>query len=624
MIKICFNYTQPLVNKGKDKIYFTKSTDLRLISLVLVLCIFLTHHLSAQLAQDFNQSSLSSIWSGDRANFKINTANQLQLGASTSGASTLYTRYKVPADSIQIDLYFKLQFAPSTDNQGTIYLFSDSPTSGAETGYYLRVGENGNLDAIQIYKVDKGVSKLLASGRMAAMGADPADARLRIKIYRNGLWVGSVDYDGNNNYEEDFEFMIPSFSLPDSSFIVLNAKYTATRADKFFYDDISIQSIVKDVIAPTMTNVEVIDAKTLSVSYDERLNPNFALDAKNYSVDNNVGNPSGVAFKSGSNSTMILTFGIVLNSGTTYNLISNNIRDLSGNAKANTLPFSFAILPSRGDLLISEVLTDPYSGGDDFVELYNNSSKTIKLNGLLIKNGQKTDVKTLSTGYILAPNQYVAISRNTDFLKTTYNTPLNAQFITATLPSLNVSEANITIQVLENGSYVTLDSFDYNQSLHYSLIDATKGVSLERIDFTVDANSSDNWHSAPEAVKFATPGYKNANARTNNPNLSNGFTPNTKTITPNGDGSFDFLLLDYLLDKPGFLATIRVFDTEGFEVNALVNNSLLGSAGSFKWEGVDKEGNILKTGMYIFFIQLLHPDGDLREEKHVVVVANNF
>ena len=71
-------------------------------------------NVDAQLKLDFNSGNIGEVkWEGNIANFKINAEGQLQLNASVAGESQIFTRYKLPPDSIQVDLYFKLQFAPS-------------------------------------------------------------------------------------------------------------------------------------------------------------------------------------------------------------------------------------------------------------------------------------------------------------------------------------------------------------------------------------------------------------------------------------------------------------------------------------------------------------------------------
>ncbi|MBK7699498.1 MAG: hypothetical protein IPJ39_12570 [Saprospiraceae bacterium] len=82
----------------------------------------------------------------------------------------------MPKDSIQADLYFKLQIAPSGDNFAKIYLFTDNIIESNANGFYLKLGENGSNDAIQVWKLNNGVNQLMASGNMGGISGDPADA----------------------------------------------------------------------------------------------------------------------------------------------------------------------------------------------------------------------------------------------------------------------------------------------------------------------------------------------------------------------------------------------------------------------------------------------------------------
>lgn len=581
---------------------------------------------NAQLNLNFNDGNINIVkWEGNTNSFVINTAGQLQLKASVAGESSIFTKYKIPEDSIQADLYFKLQFAPSNDNYGKIYLFVDNVNEAAANGYYLRLGENGSNDAIQVWKLTDGVPQLMGSGTNGAISADPADARVRFKIYRDGLWIMASDYDGNTIFEEDLVFSAPNFTLPDSMYFGIYCKYTTTRTDKFFYDDINIITIEKDTTAPIILNAEVINANQLKLTFSEAVEQIAATNIANYTADNDLGNPNNITFIANKPMEVLLNYtSNAIKSGISYTLTVQNVRDKSNNQQTQKVNFVFAARPSIGDVVISEVLTDPYSGGEDFVEICNISNKFLKLDSLILRNAARNENRVIRTDRILYPEEYVAISRNIEFLKSTYKPPSNANFIEATIPALNVADANITLLSVINGLSVTLDSFDYLQKMHFPLIDDTKGVSLEKINLKRPSNDANNWHSASTQVNFASPGYKNSNQKTFVENSNNVLAPDKKIFSPNGDGYEDFVLLNYTLEKPGYLATIRIFDAEGFPVHDLTNNFLLGTEGSIKWDGFDAEGNIVKMGMYIVYSRLFHPDGDVIETKYVVVATQNF
>jgi len=342
-------------------------------------------NVDAQLKLDFNSGNISEVkWQGNIENFKINAEGQLQLNASVAGESQIFTRYKTPPDSIQVDLYFKLQFAPSNDNFGKIYIFTDNVSESLANGYYLRLGENGSNDAIQVWKLDKGVPVLMGSGRMGGISADPADARIQCKIYRDGLWLMATDYSGKILYEEDLEFSDPTFILQDSMYFGIYCKYSATRTDKFFYDDIHIKTIEKDTIAPGIVSATVIDDSTIKVVFTESIEELSAKNIGAYNADNGLGSPESVLFSPTVPNEVILKYNSNrIRSGLFYTLTVDGVKDKSNNKKKSVVSFVLTIKPKKGDLVISEVLSDPFSGGDDFIELYNPTNTQIDLKKLV-------------------------------------------------------------------------------------------------------------------------------------------------------------------------------------------------------------------------------------------------
>lgn len=593
---------------------------------IFFIIMMLVHVTRGQLNLNFDDGNLNVVkWEGNLSNFKINAQGQLQLSASAAGESSIFTKYKVPSDSIQFDLYFKLQFAPSADNFGKIYLFVDDVNESKANGYYLKLGENGSNDAIQVYSLENGISQLLGSGKLGGISADPADARLRFKIYRNGLWMMATDYSGNTVYEDELKFTEQGFALKDSLYFGLYCKYTATRVDKFFYDDIAINTIKKDTIPPLAVSIEVVDENQIKLVFNESLDINSASNVANYTIDNGLGSPDYVTYSLSKPLEVRLIYDIKpIRSGIEYTLTIDQVKDKNQNYKNQNLQFAYASKPRIGDLVITEVLTDPYSGGDDFVEIYNNSTNFLRIDSLVILNAQKNESKVIRTSEILYPGKYLAISKNVGFLKTTYATPDSARFLDAVLPSLNVDGANVSIISYQNGIGLTIDSFDYSETMQFDLLDNTKGVSLERIDNKGNTNDLNNWHSASSLTKYATPGYKNSNAIQLEPLENDAIKPDKKVFSPNGDSVDDFVLLQYKLNKSGFLGTVKVFDADGFHVYDLANNVLLGQEGSLKWDGINSENNIVKMGMYIVYSRFFHTDGDIIETRHVVIATQNF
>jgi len=593
-----------------------------------VLCVVHVLPLMAQLNLDFNDGNINSVkWEGDIQNFIINNRGELQLNAPGAGESTIFTKFRVPEDSIQADLYFRMEFSPSDGNQANIYLFSNTININSATGYFLRLGENGNNDAVRVFRLKNGQSTLMGSGRLGAIANTPAQARLQFKIYRDGLWLMATDYSGRTLYEDDLEFFDSDFLWADSLYFGINCKYTATRTNLFFFDDISIKTLEKDTIPPIVLSADVLDSKRVKISLSKVPDEVSATTVSNYSLNNDVGSPKEVMYSIANPLEATLIFDDdAIRSGVDYTLTISGLQDKLQNTRIHSVSVFFIRKAAIGDLKINEVLTDPITGGEDFVELINVSDKFISLDSIFISNTGNNQTRLVRTDMVLKPGEYVAISRNINFLREQYNTPDTARFIEATLPALNVSSANITLLVNDRGREIVIDSFDYSQNFHFSLLRNTKGVSLERINPLGNSNDRNNWHSAAESVNFGTPGYKNSNAiniiETKDERII--MRPNRKLITPDGDGTDDFILLEYLLDKPGYLATVRLFDAEGFPMTNIANNTLLSQSGAIKWDAVGNEGRALPLGMYIVFSRLFHPDGEVLESKHVIIVGQRF
>ena len=93
-----------------------------------------------------------------------------------------------------------------------------------------------------------------------------------------------------------------------------------------------------------------------------------------------------------------------------------------------------------------------------------------------------------------------------------------------------------------------LDLFDYQEDFHSPLIDDKNGVSLERIDFDAKTNDFNNLHSAATGVGYATPAYQNSTFLVNDILGDDLLELPTETVSPDGDGYEDFLLINYNVD----------------------------------------------------------------------------
>jgi len=219
--------------------------------------------------------------------------------------------------------------------------------------------------------------------------------------------------------------------------------------------------------------------------------------------------------------------------------------DLSGNITQEDANFTLIEQAEVGDLLLNEILFNPFTGGSDFVEIINVSSKNVSLENVSITNIDKeqssgiTGVRSISAGEILA------FSPDIEFLQNNYQTNSPENLISNSLPQFNQDVGNVSLILNDTGEI--LDAFDYDEDFHFQLIDNVKGVSLERISLSSPTNEESNWASAASGIGFATPGVQNSSAFTPSDNLMEQFELANKVFSPNSDGFDDFATVEYEL-----------------------------------------------------------------------------
>lgn len=592
-------------------------TSIRQFAFMILVC--LVQISTAQLVDDFNDGDISNgpIWTGNTDDFIVNDDGELQLMAPEAGTSSLYTSLIFP-DTIQMDFTFRLEMSPSSSNFGLIYLGLDNIDPTLANGYYLQIGESGSNDAIRLYRLDGGSETLIATASEGSIASDPAQARVSITIFPDGMWSLSTDYDISGLSELELELNDNTHSFNTLNTFGFYCQYTETRKENFFYDDISIVKFEKDETGPLLANLSVTGSNTILLSFDEKIDITSAENLDNYLIDQNFGAPASAV---ADGVRVFLTFDKDFESGVPYQLAIMNIEDENGNPIIPIAEeFVVTVPPNVGDLAISEILSDPFTGGSDFVEIYNKSDKFLNLNGLIISNVDKSEEKVISEDIELLPNTYICFTEDKNFLLATYPTNDEDRIIEVDLPSFNNDSGNVSIShTSAPNEYI--DQFDYNEDFHFELLDDTEGVSLERISFSAETQSQDNWHSAASTAGFATPGVVNSNLISTN-NITGEFEIIEQTFSPNSDGDNDFLVINYKLEKPGYVANIKIYDDEGFEINNLVSNGLLATDGIITWNGTNGEGMISEIGIYIVAAALFHPDGDVKNFKKVCVLAD--
>ena len=274
------------------------------------------------------------------------------------------------------------------------------------------------------------------------------------------------------------------------------------------------------------------------------------------------------------------------------------------------------------DILINEVLFNPYDDGEDFVELYNNTYDTIMMNNIRLATWD-TDLQKLKTmvslpdSVLLLPQDYLVLTTDDDALYRHYTVKYRNKVVVMNKMPAYSNQKGVVIVSLKDSTII--DRFDYTEDLHYRWLTDVEGVSLERRFFDQPTNTSSNWHSAAKSSGWATPTYRNSQA-VNMIVSDDAFAVEPTIFSPDNDGYNDLLNIIYSISDGNLLANISVFDEQGRLVRSLERNAFLGTTGTFVWDGSDQNGSRCRIGNYVIYIEVYDTKGNVQIIKKVITL----
>jgi hypothetical protein len=278
---------------------------------------------------------------------------------------------------------------------------------------------------------------------------------------------------------------------------------------------------------------------------------------------------------------------------------------------------------SKDDIIITEVLFNPFPGGKDYVEIFNPGNEKLVIDYLYIANrDEELELKQIkpvfNSRFELLPQSFLVLTTDSQDIIQNYLTccPESVQEVD-NLPAFNIDEGYV---VLLNEELLIIDEMYYNEKMHSPFLRNYKGVSLERVSVKNASYNEKNWQSASSAAGYGTPGCKNsqqADPDNNSPVVK--FQPDS--FSPNLDGFNDEFIISYALGKPGFTGNIKIFDKSGRFVLSLVENEILGTSGEFTWDGTGQTGKRQPLGIYIVTVEFFNYDGEIYRWKDSVVLT---
>ena len=482
----------------------------------LLFLLLLPLSLWAQVTDDFSDGNFthSPTWSGTTAQYIVNGNGQLQLNAEGEGTAYLslpITEY----ETMEWQFWIREAFAPSGNNYSDVWLSADNADlTQATQGYFLRFGEGGSHDAIELFRKDADGQQSICRCTDDAIAASFA-VFVKVNCDREGNWMIQTCYDNSGIYIIEAQGVDDTYGR--GGFFGFWSKFTSSNAKKFYFDDVYVGPRIADHEPPVLLSCGVLDLTHIQLSFNEALDETTALNPANYSIDHGMGQPASVAF--GANpATVALTLDREIGNGINYTLSISGIKDLWNNMMEPTATAFSIYEASEYDIVINEIMADPNPVVGlpewEYVELYNTTEFGIDLKDWRIEIGSNDNT---FGNYVLAPHGYVILCHNDAVAE------LREYGDCIGFGSFSVGNSS-SAMFLYSKEGLMISRVNFSNTWYHDPDKNNGGWSVEQIDPLNPCAAASNW-SASVDVSGGTPG------RLNSVNGENNVAPQVERVS---------------------------------------------------------------------------------------------
>jgi hypothetical protein len=516
----------------------------------LLFLLLLPFSLFAQVTDDFSDGDFTQnpAWSGTADKYIINNNLQLQLNAEGEGTAYLslpFTEY----ETMEWQFWIREAFAPSGNNYTDVWLSADNADLSQVTqGYFLRFGEGGSNDAIELFRKDADGQQSICRG---ADGAIAASFAVSIKVIcdREGNWMIQTCYDNSGIYLTEAQGADDTYGR--GGYFGFWSKFTSSNSTKMYFDNVYVGPRIIDHEPPVLLTCEVLDLTHLKLAFNEALNEASALNSDNYSINNGLGHPVAVSF--GENlAAVVLELEREIGNGINYTLTVSNIKDQWNNTMEPTSMAFSIYAASEYDVVINEIMADPNPVVGlpewEYVELYNTTEFGIDLKDWEIQIG----ANDLTFGnFVLAPHGYVILCHNDAVPELrTFGDCIG-------FSSFSVGNSSSAMYLYSNAG-VLISRVNFSNTWYHDSDKDDGGWSVEQIDPLNPCAGASNWTASMDA-SGGTPG------RINSVDGENDAKPKVERVSMFSDYILQ-LWFDQQMDAASLMETVhyRVEETSKY------------------------------------------------------------
>jgi hypothetical protein len=200
-----------------------------------IITMLLGHPACAQFIDDFSDGEFENnpVWQGDASVFNVSSGRLKLQAPPVAGTATLAS----PSAAIHQgswEFSIQMDFTPSSSNYAKVYLTSMQPS--LLDGYFVKIG--GSTREVSLYLISGGTEQKLIDGLDDRVNQPTVSISTRVSRDDMGNWALYSDPGTTGVFV--LEGTATDFSQLTSAWFGVQCIYTATRSDKFWFDDIVV------------------------------------------------------------------------------------------------------------------------------------------------------------------------------------------------------------------------------------------------------------------------------------------------------------------------------------------------------------------------------------------------
>jgi len=282
--------------------------------------------------------------------------------------------------------------------------------------------------------------------------------------------------------------------------------------------------------------------------------------------------------------------------------------DTSNNVITRTV---FVDDPSGIDLVLNEIMFEPETGREEWVEIFNDGDTEVNLRNVFFSDARDT-VQISGDDRFIQPGEFLVLGGD-DIIATQYGVAPAQLIVQRKFPNLNNDTDDLR---LLGPSFAVYDHVNYTDEWYGRNV--ARGTSLEKINPSFDGQFAQNW-AASVAASGSTPGEKNTiNIDVQQSESALEIKPNP--FSPDSDGFEDFAVIRFTLEVETAFVNLRIFDLRGRLIRFLANGVPVAPQGQFVWDGKDDDGRIARIGAYIGYFQALNTERRVSQEFKKTII----